>query len=191
MGRPKPSLPFGDEAMLARILRRLGEVVSPVVVAAAPGQQLPALPASVPIVRDRQEDRGPLEGLAVALAELTGRVERAFVTTCDVPLLVPDFVRRMTELATDHDVAVPRVDGFDEPLSAVYHTRVLPEVEKLLAADRRRPAFLFDLVRTRRVAAEELTDVDPRLDSLFNVNTPADYELALQRAGLKDFKTQD
>jgi molybdopterin-guanine dinucleotide biosynthesis protein A len=191
MGRPKPSLPFGDETMLARILRRLGEVVSPVVVAAAPGQQLPAIPTSVTIVRDRQEDRGPLEGLAVALAELTDQVERAFVTTCDVPLLVPDFVRRMIDLAAGYDVAVPHVDGFDEPLAAVYHACVLPQVEALLAADRRRPAFLFEVVRTRRVTADELTDVDPRLDSLFNVNTPADYEVALQRAGLSDFEAED
>ena len=38
MGQPKLSLPFGDETMLARVVRRLSEVVKPVVVCAAPGQ---------------------------------------------------------------------------------------------------------------------------------------------------------
>ena len=35
MGRPKLLLPFGDETMLARVVRIVGQVVSPVVVVAA------------------------------------------------------------------------------------------------------------------------------------------------------------
>ena len=58
------------------------------------------------------------------------------------------------------------------------------EVERLLAEDRLRPAFLFEQVHTRRVAPEELTDVDPNLDSLTNVNTPEDHRAALGRAEL-------
>ena len=38
MGRPKAWLPFGDELMLQRVVRILGEVVNPIVVVAAPGQ---------------------------------------------------------------------------------------------------------------------------------------------------------
>jgi molybdenum cofactor guanylyltransferase len=44
MGRPKLLLPFGNESMLARTVRLVGEVVSPVVVVAAASQQLPKLP---------------------------------------------------------------------------------------------------------------------------------------------------
>jgi molybdopterin-guanine dinucleotide biosynthesis protein A len=38
-------------------------------------------------------------------------------------------------------------DGFAHPLSAVHARAVLPHIEALLAADRRRPAFLFDLAK--------------------------------------------
>lgn len=185
MGRPKLSLPFGDEIMLARVVRILSEVVEPIVVCAAPGQTLPELPPAVCTALDRHENRGPLEGLAVGLATLSGRAESAFVTACDVPLLVPAFVRRMRHLAQGYDIAVPHVDGFDEPLAAVYRTSVLPHVDKLLTTDRLRPAYLFEMVRTRRVSAEELVDVDPLLDSLFNANTRDDYRKALLRAGIK------
>ncbi|MCA9117229.1 MAG: NTP transferase domain-containing protein, partial [Planctomycetaceae bacterium] len=41
MGQPKHLLPFGDETMLQRVVRTLSAVVSPVVVVAARGQQLP------------------------------------------------------------------------------------------------------------------------------------------------------
>jgi molybdopterin-guanine dinucleotide biosynthesis protein A len=121
----------------------------------------------------------------VGLRALSSGVQTAFVTACDVPLLKPAFVRRMVELAEGYDAAVPHAGGFDQPLSAVYRTRVLSEIEALLAADRRRPVFLFDRVRTRRVTAEDLAGVDPDLESLQNTNTPEDYRAALARAGLE------
>jgi molybdopterin-guanine dinucleotide biosynthesis protein A len=71
------------------------------------------------------------------------------------------------------------IDGFAHPLSAVYRRRALPEVEALLAADRLRPVFLFEAVRTRRVQTSEMTSVDPQLLTLRNLNTPQDYEDAL------------
>jgi len=108
----------------------------------------------------------------------------AFVTACDVPLLVPALVRRMIELSAGHEIAVPHVGGFDQPLAAVYHLSVLPHVEALLEADRLRPAYLFDRVSTRRVTADELADVDPELQSLTNVNSPQEYLAVLERAGL-------
>jgi molybdenum cofactor guanylyltransferase len=52
MGRPKAWLPFAGELMLPRVVRLLGEVVAPVVVVAAPGQDVPPLPAGVEVVRD-------------------------------------------------------------------------------------------------------------------------------------------
>ena len=183
MGRPKLALPFGGETMLTRVVRLLGEAVDQLVVVAGVGQELPQLPCEVLVTHDRQADRGPLEGLAAGLSATAA--EAAFVTGCDVPLLLPGFVRRMIELSAGYDVAVPHVDAsgsgkgaFDEPLAAVYRRSVLPQVEALLAAGRLRPAELFDRVRTRRVAAEELTDVDPQLQSLANVNSPADYRAA-------------
>ncbi len=184
MGRPKLSLPFGPETMLARVVRLLADVVEPMVVVAAADQSLPDLPAEVLVARDRRKDCGPLEGLAVGLQALADRAEAAFVTACDVPLLKPAFVRRMIELSADHDVTVPHIEGFDEPLAAVYRTDLVPKIEALLGADRRRPLNLFNEVRTRRVTADELLDVDPQWDSLHNVNSPEDYRAALAKAGL-------
>jgi len=183
MGQPKATLPFGPETMLQRIVRLVGDAANPIVVVSATGQELPELPADVILVHDREEDRGPLEGLVVGLQALKDRAEGAFVTACDVPLLKTAFVRRMIDLLGDHEIASPSIGGFDEPLAAVYRTAVLPEAESLLAANRRRPALLLDQLPTRRVSAEELADVDPQLQSLTNVNTPDEYEAALAEAG--------
>ena len=179
MGVPKATLPFGAETMLQRVVRLLGTVVSPIVVVAASGQSLPALPDGVTVTRDEREARGPLEGLRAGLKALPESVEAAYVTSCDVPLLVPAFVERMIALLGDHDIAVMEVDGFPHPLSAVYRRNTLPHVESLLAHDRLRPVFLFEAVRTRRVRPEEMTVVDPELRTLRNLNTHEDYLAAL------------
>ncbi|OFW43366.1 MAG: hypothetical protein A3J29_20315 [Acidobacteria bacterium RIFCSPLOWO2_12_FULL_67_14b] len=183
MGVPKATLPFGPETMLQRVVRLLGTVVSPIVVVAARGQSLPALPDEVTITRDEQEARGPLEGLRAGLKALPESTEAAYVTSCDVPLLVPAFVERMIELLGDHDIAVMEVDGFPHPLSAVYRRATLPHVESLLANDRLRPVFLFEAVRTRRVQPAEMTVVDPELRTLRNLNTQEDYLAALKAEG--------
>jgi molybdopterin-guanine dinucleotide biosynthesis protein A len=184
MGVAKATLPFGPETMLQRVVRLLGTVVSPIVVVAARDQDLPVLPPDVIVTRDEREARGPLEGLRAGLKALPPAVDAAYVTSCDVPLLVPAFVQRLLELLGDHDIAVMEIDGFTHPLSAIYRRTTLPRVESLLAEDRLRPAFLFDAVRTRRVKPEEMVAADPQLYTLRNLNTREDYVAALAEAGL-------
>ena len=184
MGTSKAMLPFGPETMLQRVVRLLSSVVAPIVAVAAADQALPDLPADVIVTRDEREGRGPLEGLRAGLKALPEHLEAAYVTSCDVPLLVPAFVEQMLELAHGHDVAVMEIDGFAHPLSAVYRRATLPHVERLLAENRLRPAFLFEAVRTRRISPAEITS-DPDLATLRNLNTREDYELALAAAGLR------
>ena len=184
MGTDKAWLPFGGgangpETMLQRIVRILGEAVSPVVVVAAATARLPELPPDVRIAFDRQPDRGPLEGLAVGLSKLPADVVSAYVTSCDAPLLRPAFIRRMVELPGDEAVAVPNVDGRLHPLAAVYRLTVLPEVERRLAENQLRLTELVESLHPRIVHPEELRDIDPDLQSLRNINDPEEYRAAL------------
>jgi molybdopterin-guanine dinucleotide biosynthesis protein A len=183
MGYPKALLPFGPEVMLQRVVRLLGEVVSPLVVVAAPAQELPALPDDVLVARDEREGRGPLEGLFAGLTSLVGRVDAAYVTSCDVPLLQTEFVRQMIARLGDYDIAVPTDDQFQHPLAAVYRTNVVPHIVDLLANNQLRPVCLFERVRTIRVPLEDLKVVDPELQTLANLNQPADYIAAATSAG--------
>lgn len=191
MGRPKAWLPFGDEVLLQRVVRRLLEVAWPVVVVRAPGQELPSLPSDVRLAEDGVEGRGPLQGLAAGLAKLEGLADAAFVSSTDAPFVEPALVRYLFGLmGRAYDVVVPHVDGHYHPLAAVYAVSVRPQIDRLLSEDRLRPFFLFERVRTLVVAeaqlreAPEVVPVDPELRALRNVNTPADYVTALQDAGL-------
>jgi molybdopterin-guanine dinucleotide biosynthesis protein A len=159
-------------------------VVEPLWVVAAPDQRLPDLPDGVRAARDDRRGRGPLEAIHAGLRAVEGTADAAYVTSCDVPLLVPAFVERMLGMAADHRVVVPVDERFQHPLAAVYRTDVLPQLEQLRAAGRMRPVFLFDLVDTLRVPVDDLREVDPDLATLANVNTPDDYLAALNQAGL-------
>jgi molybdopterin-guanine dinucleotide biosynthesis protein A len=185
MGRSKAWLPFGPETLLQRVVRILSECASPIVVVAAPEQELPAIPSEVLIARDDREHLGPLSGLAAGLAAIEDRTELAYLSSCDVPFLKPALVRRVVDRIGDADVCLPEVGGYKHPLAAVYRTGVLPIVWDLLAANRLRPVFVAEAVRTRLLTEADLVDVDPSFESLRNLNTPEDYERALRDAGYR------
>jgi molybdenum cofactor guanylyltransferase len=189
MGTPKAGLEWHGSTLLRRIAGVVARSVDgPVVVVRAPGQELPELPAGVEVTEDAREGRGPLQGLAAGLAAVGDRAEVAYVSSTDVPLLHPRFVRRVLDaLDDDVDVALPHVGGFPHPLSAAYRVGLLDIVERLIAEDRMRPAFLFEACRVRRLDAAALLEdpalaaLDPRLDSVLNLNEPGDYEAARSR----------
>jgi molybdopterin-guanine dinucleotide biosynthesis protein A len=189
MGTPKAALEWHGSTLLRRTTGLLARTVDgPVLVVRAPGQSLPELDAAIEVVEDPAEGLGPLQGLAAGLAAVAGRAEFAFVCSTDLPFLHPAFVRRVLAAVDEHaDVVLPKARGFPQPLAAAYRTSLAPLVDKLIAADRLRPAFLFEECRVTRLddatllADPMLAAHDPQLDSVLNVNEPADYDIARQR----------
>jgi molybdenum cofactor guanylyltransferase len=189
MGSPKAGLEWHGSTLLRRITGIIGRAVDgPVVVVRAPGQALPALPEGIEVVEDAREGRGPLQGLAAGLAAVRAEAPAAYASSTDVPLLHPRFVRRVVAALDDAtDVVLPHVAGFPQPLAAVYRTELVDLVERLIAEDRMRPAFLFEACRVRRLDADALLEdpalaaLDPDLESVLNLNEPADYDAARAR----------
>ena len=194
MGRDKGSLPFGDETMLSRVMRIVGDVTNEIVVVARDGQDVLlqdkpeglsprkglAPRAMVRLVRDPVEGMGPLAGIVTGLRSITS--DRAFVTACDMPLLRPDLIRRVIDLAANHDVCVPVLDGHAMTMCGVYRVSVIDAAERLLASGERSVKRLLDHVDVKKVDAAELRDVDPELESFFSCDTPEKYRQALEKA---------
>lgn len=202
MGRDKASLPFGDETLLARVVRLVGESVDHVIVVARDGQDLgdgrPAadqgggnpflvhqsatregglgLPVQVTVIRDPVDDLGPLAALALGLQAST--TELNFVTACDMPLIRPAVIRRLLTLLGDADACVP-VDGEHVMvLCAVYRRSLAAAAGQLVAAGQLRVRTLLEGATTRRVDTALFRDIDPQLDSFFSCDTPEAYEWA-------------
>ena len=184
MGQDKASLPFGPELMLQRVVRIISQVIDPcaIVVVAASEQILPELPEPIIVTRDERPQRGPLEGIAMGLRSMPSEVDAVYTTSCDVPLIIPEFVAMMFERLGSCEIAVPFDGQYHHPLAAIYRPRIIAVIESLLASDRLRPRFLFDEVATVEVPVEELREVDPTLSTLMNLNHPEDYQAALEQA---------
>lgn len=191
MGTAKAALEWHGSTLLARTAGILARATSgPVVVVRARGQDLPELPEATAIADDPREGRGPVQGIAAGLAALTGRADVAFVSSTDMPFLHPAFVRRVLRVLEQDDridVALPVARGYKQPLAAAYRVSLAAAAERLVKEDRLRPAFLFEECRVVTLddaaltADPALARLDPDLDSLLNVNTPADYQAARAR----------
>jgi molybdopterin-guanine dinucleotide biosynthesis protein A len=191
MGRPKAALEWHGSTLLRRTVQILARTTSgPVVVVRAVGQDLPELPEGVLVADDPREGRGPLQGIAAGLAALSGRADIAFISSTDMPFLHPVFIRRVLGVLEDSestDVALPVARGYKQPLAAGYRVSLAETAERLVKEDRLRPAFLFEACRVRTLDDAELSRnavlaaLDPDLDSVLNVNTPADYAAARAR----------
>lgn len=186
MGSPKAALDWHGSTLLRRVTGLAARTVDgPVVVVRAPEQGLPDLASSIEVVSDAREGRGPMQGLAAGLAAIGERAEVVYVSSTDVPLLHPAFMRHVIGAVTDDvDIVLPEIHGFRQPLSAAYRPRILPAVHALIAADQLKPAFLFDRCRVLALdAATMLRDpalaaLDPGLASVSNLNDPDDYQAA-------------
>jgi molybdenum cofactor guanylyltransferase len=179
MGRPKALLDWHGTPLVHRVAGILASVCDPVVVVAAPGEELP-LPPGVERAEDTVAGRGPLEGVAAGMAAVGGRAGAVFLAATDLPLLHPQVVRQLVAALPGYDAAVPVVGGHDQTLAAAYDARTLLRARQLLAAGRPRIGALLDGARVARIDINRLSHPD----AVRNANTPEEYErlLALSRS---------
>ncbi|MEZ4617797.1 MAG: molybdenum cofactor guanylyltransferase [Caldilineaceae bacterium] len=191
MGQPKALLPVPPRGkpLLQTIVERLQPLQpqTTIVVANDPALcQAVALPKRVRWVADHFGEVGPLGGMATGLAEITGW---GLVVACDMPWLNPVLCDQLFSLALEEneegqrqwDAVVPVVNGYVEPMHALYHQRCLPAMESALAAGKRRAnAFLPD-IRVRYVDEAWLRHYDPELRSFANINTPEEWHALRDR----------
>lgn len=180
MGADKAWLRFGDEYLLQRMVRIVGEVVAPVVVAGRLGQSLPPLPDDVSIVDDAIDDAGPLAGVDAGMTALDGKCDAAFVAACDYPLLSSALIRKLIGLLGDHQAVVAADDQHMHPLLGVYRLTTRDILSELLSRRELRAGHFARQCQAHVIQAVDLTDVDPELRSLRNVNDQAAYEQALR-----------
>ncbi len=140
MGRDKAGLPWQGRTLLDNALSLLFRAgFSP----SMAGLRVP-LACGVPVLEDRFKDSGPLGGIEAALRSLheqDGQVGGpALFLPVDLPLLAPELLHAMWERAgiTGAWATVPSCEGREQPLCAVYHSRLAPGVAAALAGGDRK-----------------------------------------------------
>ena len=175
MGQAKALLTIDDKPLIAHLVQMFTEMFADIVVAAAPEQELPPLP--VTIVRDEVAYQGPVSGIYHGLSAAQRSLN--FVVSCDILFPSLSLISYLLSQAEGYEVVVPHWEQRYQPLFAIYRKTVVPYLQDQLRRGELRPVFLFEKVRTRKIAEEEIRRFDPEGLSFLNMNTPEDYQAAL------------
>jgi|GEM_PF-6996136 len=130
---------------------------------------------SAVFAEDREDGRGPLEGLRQGLA--ASRREWGFLIGCDMPFPNEAVIRAMWKRTGGADAAAARLDGYPMSLHAFYRKSCLPHIDRVIADGPRTKrggakitAFYAD-VALRVVEEAELALLPGYRDSFAGFNT--------------------
>ena len=176
MGRDKAALPFGEETMLARLVRTYRPYFDITAVSLNRPGRFDTYGA-LEIV-DRHPGDGPMAGLEAAFLDTDA--DLIFLTGTDLPFGDPALAQRLMEARGEHDICLIRSDKGPEPLFAVYSASCLDAVRRSLAEGRRSMFNILRTMDTLELTAEDLPEFD--LGTILrNVNDPEEYARALNK----------
>ncbi len=166
MGRRKDSLPLpGGPTMLAVVHSVMAEVCESVVVVGDAETDLPR-------IEDLRPGQGPPGGIEALLA--TGDDTQYLVCPCDLPLITPSVLRRLTEPGPVATVFQVEGEADFWPMPVRVSVQALDALRSNLDEGRR---AVHDLVR--ELCPEVIAVSREEAAALANVNTPDDYERLL------------
>jgi molybdopterin-guanine dinucleotide biosynthesis protein A len=128
---------------------------------------------------DNAKAHGPLVGAAVGFQEASGKY--SLLLPCDAPLLSKKILQLLLELCINRKAAIPRWPTcYIEPLQAVYCTEAANRTsnEALSLGEVKMQTMVDRLRGVRYVSTLVLEQLDPGLNTFFNVNTPSDLKRA-------------
>jgi molybdopterin-guanine dinucleotide biosynthesis protein A len=174
-GRDKASEVVDGRTLLQHIVDSVSTLASEVIVVAAKGGSFPSVECPLPLreVEDLRDGTGALGGLYSGL--MAAAHEWSVALACDMPLLSLPLLRHLEGLIDDQvDVVVPRWQGREEPLHALYRRTCLSAIERLLDRGGLRFVEFLPDVRVRYVEQEEVERFDAEGRSFWNVNSKED-----------------
>jgi molybdopterin-guanine dinucleotide biosynthesis protein A len=178
MGRDKATLLLHGQTLLARTVQTVSRLTDDIVVVTGDSLRYGELLPGVRQIPDDRPGVGSLMGVYSGLKNIDH--DLAVVVACDLPLLSLPLLAHLLSLAPGHDVVVPQIGEFLEPLHGIYRRTCLEPIREKLAAGQRRIVGLYDEVTVRYVGEEELRRFDPMLHSFVNLNTSADWQRVLE-----------
>jgi molybdopterin-guanine dinucleotide biosynthesis protein A len=172
LGTDKSFLNVNGQSLIEHIVAKLGRLSDNVIIVTNSPEKHDHLEAR--LVGDIYPGKGALGGIYSGLKAAANT--HSLVVACDMPFLDLNLLRYMILLARGHDVVIPRIGEFLEPLHAIYSKGCLEPIDRLLARGGLKIIDFFSEVRVRYVEEEEVDIFDPQHLSFFNVNTLSDLE---------------
>jgi molybdopterin-guanine dinucleotide biosynthesis protein A len=178
MGADKATLTFRGEPLWARQLRTL-RALRPEALWVSAGAHPVWCPKELTVVLDEPPSRGPLSGLAAALARL--ETSHLLALAVDLPRMTPEILARLWTMARRGCGVVPRGRSGFESLCAIYPADAARAAGDLLSGkDVSLRRLVRQLLDERRVEIWDPSEIER--GCFENLNTPGDLQ-QLRRAG--------
>ena len=185
LNRTKPTETIGGKSLIQRIMERIAELNSQILIVTS--QEQPELPidCEAEIVTDIYPGKGPLGGIYTGL--MSSRSLHNLVVACDMPFINVELMRYMLELSPSFDAVVPRLEKEKvEPLHAVYSKSCLEAMRTQLEHNQLRVTCLLNTLNVRYVERTECQRFDPELLTFFNINCQSDLDRANKLAAQEE-----
>jgi molybdenum cofactor guanylyltransferase len=172
-GQNKARLLIQGETILDRLIRLLRDFFNPLLIVT--NQPRDYLDEGITLVTDLVELRSSLTGIYTGL--FYSPRPHAFITGCDMPFLKRELLELILKNLEDRwDVVVPVTSEGFQPLAAIYSRRCLEPIAAQLAEGKLKVTQFFPEVKIKKIPESSVREVDPELESFFNINTPADLD---------------
>ena len=170
MGTDKSFVLLDKKPLLQHVIDRVSVLGLPLILIANQPEKYRQF--GLPIFTDIIPDSGSLGGLYTAI-QSTG-ADRTLCVACDMPFLNPTLLRLLLDQCVSYDAVVPKTENTPHGLHAVYTPACSAAMHANILRGDLAIHHVFSLFHTKFVTEDTLRSIDPLLQSLVNMNTPAD-----------------
>ena len=183
LGQEKGLVNLAGKPIIFHVLDSIFTVVDEIIVVVSSNVQsetfVPLLGQRASVVIDRYKSRSPLIGALTGFENVGG--EYSLLLPCDTPFISSKIASILLDLCVKRHAVIPRwPNGFIESLQAVYHTKsALNAAKKTLEQNKFDLQSMIACLReVQYISTEVLQQIDPKLLTFYNINTPEDLEKA-------------
>ena len=172
------------EPFIFHVRRAMDGLVDEVIVSVAKGMKktyAEALGSRFIIVEDQTPGLGPLGGIIPVLS--SAKSQYVLFSPCDTPFLSAKVCELIVSSVHGADGVVPKTGkAHYEPLHGMYRKQPgLAAFTEAASKGAGSPQYAFDKLDLSFIPEEKLREVDPELESFWNINTPKDLEHAKRK----------
>lgn len=182
-GRDKGLIELAGKPLILHVLNKLSSVATEIAVVVSSDIQREKferfLSRSASVIVDEQKTQSPLVGAWTGFNHVRG--EYSLLLPCDTPFFSGQVAQLLLDLCVKKSAVIPRwPNGYVEPLQAAYHTESALKATKTALKEGKLDlrSMITHLSEVRYLSTTVLRQLDSKLMTFFNINTPEDLRKA-------------
>jgi molybdopterin-guanine dinucleotide biosynthesis protein A len=180
-GINKSNLIIGGSSIMSRIIDAISDIFEEIIIVTNNPEEFHSF-SHYKIVTDQFTKVGPLGGLHSAIK--TSSKESVFVFAGDMPFVDKAIIINQIEYFSlcTAEAVIPRVNGYDEPLHAIYRNSIYGLLDNYLAT--RKEYAIRDFLVNVHVNYLQLSVSEQTVKAFTNINTPFEADKATRLSGI-------